>query len=76
MAVGPLGLLGPRAVPSASNTAAGPATIPFPVRMDSIAKVWTWKQKTAATDTVRVSTFTLSMGNEHCPFESMQTRKL
>ena len=61
MVAGPLGLLGPRAAQSASNTAAGPATILLPVRMVSTAKVWTWKPKTAAPDTVRVSKFTLDI---------------
>ena len=61
MAAGPLGLLGPRAAQSASNTAAGPATILLPARMVSTAKVWTWKPKTAAPDTVRVSKFTLDI---------------
>ena len=56
MAVGPLGLLGPRAVPNAFSTAAGPATTLRPVLMVSIARVWTSKRKTAAPDTVRVST--------------------
>ena len=55
MAVGPLGRRGPRAVPSASSTAAGPATILSPVRMASTAKAWTWKPKIAAPDTARVS---------------------
>ena len=61
MAVGPLGLRGPRAAPSASNTAAEPATILLPAQMDCTAKVWTWKPKTAAPDTVRVSTFTFGI---------------
>ena len=55
MAAGRRGRLGPRAAPSASNTAAGPATILFPARVVSTAKGWTWKPKTAPPDTARVS---------------------